>query len=275
MDIHLARTQLAPFSLADLDGDGLHEILVNDGGVLVVLDHTGATLATQGQNVWQGGAAALASLPDLAVAITDVCVADCATDAIVTVRVANASERAVDADFDVELESIDFEDVVGEATVTAPLPAGTGRYLTFSMSPPALAGGLRAMVDPTGQIAECDEPNNEAEWRDPVRPWRGPAVAHLRSDGEPGRGSRCRIWRDCGVMVRALAPDAGPRVGMAMRLGCWCETSPARPATFRKNRRLSVGALAKAGRPVRCATRGVLRDHLRRLRRAKIRTMSR
>lgn len=231
------------FSLADLDGDGLHEILVNDGGTLVVLDHSGATLASyvfdtlpgsawkdqpivvdvdgdglaeivvggydivalespeggypipgaqfdwpgpdhhpgdrtasgglpgptafwlepQG-NVWQGLAPGVGQRPDLTVTIPDVCVESCDGEAIVLVRVANASASALDREVTVTLQALDG-DVLGTAAVTS-LAGGTGHYVAFPIPAEELAVGLQATVDSGEQATECAEANNLAEYRD-------------------------------------------------------------------------------------------------------------
>ncbi len=231
------------FSLADLDGDGLHEILVNDGGTLVVLDHAGAALTSYefdtedgsawknqpivvdidgdglaeivvggydivalespeggypipgaqfdwpgpdhhpgdrtatgglpgptpfwlvpGDNVWQGLAPAVGQRPDLTVAITEVCVESCEGDAVVTVRIANASAEALDRAVGVTLEGA-AGDVLGTATV-ASLAGGAGHYVTFVVPVGELALGLTTIVDGGGQVAECEEANNEEVYRD-------------------------------------------------------------------------------------------------------------
>lgn len=183
--------------VADVDADGLAEIVVGGVDVVVlespeggwpiadaVYDWPGSdrhpgdrTLSgglpgpdpfwlTPGQNVWQGLTPGIAPLPELGVAFTGLCVESCDGDAVVTVRVSNSSARVVTRGVEVTLEAIATGEVLGTTTVSAPLPAGAGRYVTFRVSADRVGEGLRATVDGQDRVAECDVTVNVAEYAD-------------------------------------------------------------------------------------------------------------
>ncbi len=113
------------------------------------------------------------STPDLVPAILDLCVADCDTGPVaVSVEVANHGGRDVRAGAVLALYADDDGAPRLVATATLPeIPAGSKAGVTLEL---ALADvgthGLVAVVDDDGsglgRLAECDETNNVAAWRD-------------------------------------------------------------------------------------------------------------
>jgi hypothetical protein len=55
---------------------------------------------------------------------------------------------------------------VAIGTIPAPLGSGVARALTLGVPVPEATGGLRAVVDPNGQILECDETADDVSWTD-------------------------------------------------------------------------------------------------------------
>jgi hypothetical protein len=187
--------------VADIDADGLAEIVIG-GAYVVVLEspeggwaipdaafdwpgpdrHPGdrtesgglpgphAFWLEPGGNVWQGLTPGPGRPAELGVSITELCLESCEGDAVVTVRVANASAENVSRAMTVTLQSIDRGDILGTTTVAAPLPAETGRYVTFRVPADRVAEGLRAIVDGDNRVQECDEVANEDEYRDTICP---------------------------------------------------------------------------------------------------------
>ncbi len=182
--------------VADIDGDGLAEI-VTAGSQLVVLEtaaggwaveeaeyiwpamdrHPGDRTLDGGvtgpnafwldpeRNVWQGLPAGDGGYPELAVTL-DVCVESCAGEAVVTVQVSNPSTRQASEEVAVVLESVATGEVLGRGTVNAPLASGTAVELAFRVPSDRLAEGLLASIDGDDLVRECDQQPNEATWLD-------------------------------------------------------------------------------------------------------------
>lgn len=102
--------------------------------------------------------------PDLTVAITDVCVADCDYGPVqVAVHVANAGHADVPEGVAVALYAVESDGWREIARVTLPaVPAGTAlEGFTVDLAAADVGAlGLGARVDPDGLVVECDEAND-------------------------------------------------------------------------------------------------------------------
>ncbi len=193
-------------TVADLDADGHSEIvIVNNGGgpgVLVAYEHNGSGWPAAGStwavhdfaitninadgsvpthpdpywtkyNVYRARVAADdPSMPDITVAITDQCIADCDFGPVtVGVQVGNAGGADIDAGRVLNLYA---DDDAGERLVashTLPLiPAGTLLDgVEFNLTPADIGRyGWIARVDEDEVLNECNETNNEDRWTDSV-----------------------------------------------------------------------------------------------------------
>ncbi|MFN7145749.1 MAG: FG-GAP repeat domain-containing protein [Myxococcota bacterium] len=183
--------------VADLDGDGLAEIVVGDDELFVItnadggwrvpeaevgwagMDHFPGDRAVDGSippaspfwlesNVWNGHPAGPVGTADLGVAVTDVCVDTCEGDAVVTVAVGNHGVEDLHHAATVEVWSADGGDLLGTTVLAPSLGSGVSRSVAVTVPADRLAEGLAARV--STPVAECDLVTNEAEWRGSVCP---------------------------------------------------------------------------------------------------------
>lgn len=118
------------------------------------------------------------SYPDLAVAITDVCVMDCTYGpAAIGVQAWNQGAQEVEAGHSLAVYSLDSSGDRLIATYSLPaIPAGTkATGVEFTLEVSEIGDqGFAAVVDDDGTglgaLAECDEDNNRDEWRDAFCP---------------------------------------------------------------------------------------------------------
>lgn len=188
--------------VVDVDGDDLAEIVVSGSSpvIQVIENSSGGWLVDEGgvpapgadqhpgimneagevptvpeifwadprRNVWQGHPLGdgTAHLPDLAVTIDAVCAESCSADYQVTVYVSNIGPEPAIEPIHVSLVRVTDGVEVGSGTLPAPLDSGVARALDVSVPVASATGGLRAVVDPNGQILECDEADAAATWMD-------------------------------------------------------------------------------------------------------------
>ncbi len=207
VDTHSSPTIFEYPTVADMDADGHAEIVVahyGSGTAVTVYEHAGDGWPAAGAtwnvhdfaitninadgsvpqdpdeswlkyNVYRARVAADdPSTPDLLVDITDVCVADCDYGPVaVALKVTNQGGSDVEVGATVQLYADDETGLRPLTTVTLPaiaagttldgiqvdlLPEDIGRY------------GFAVTIDPSDNLSECDETNNEGWWTDTVCP---------------------------------------------------------------------------------------------------------
>ena len=165
----------APFSVADLDGDGRHEVLVHPSvGGLLVLSPAGEVLTTidgpgtgtidppivadiDGDGLAEIVASGRAALPDLTVDLAYACSDDCQA----TVLVAYVSNRGgADALMPITLELSNLDDgaVLARAELDG-LPSGVSRAIELEVPTASVGAGVRMNV--SSRWAECLDASNE------------------------------------------------------------------------------------------------------------------
>jgi hypothetical protein len=114
------------------------------------------------------------SSPDIAVHITDQCVADCEYGPVaVGVQVSNLGGQDISAGASLRLYADDDSGERQVATYTLPaIPAGTVLDgVQFDLAPADIGKyGWVARVDEIDTLHECDETNNEDRWADATCP---------------------------------------------------------------------------------------------------------
>ena len=178
--------------VADVDGDGLAEI-VHAGASLVVLENTsggwsmpqaeypwagvGRHLGDRGlagevegprawwleENVYNGLPAGPGRRPDLGVSIDAVCVDSCEGQAVATVQVWNGTDTAAGGDLRLILSSTATGEELGRATL-AGLEAGRATFTDFELPASFLSGGLSAAIEGDRAMGDCADAADLATW---------------------------------------------------------------------------------------------------------------
>lgn len=149
---------------------GIHDFAITnidpDGTVPTSPDPSWTTYNVYRARVAADGAA----WPDLVARVTDVCVADCDYGPVeVAVQVENRGGRGVPAGAELVLYADDATGLRAVGTWSLPeVAAGEALAgVTLSLLPADVGErGFVAVVDPGGDVAECDEANNQDEWSD-------------------------------------------------------------------------------------------------------------
>lgn len=203
VDTHASPTIFEYPTVADIDADGHAEIVVAHYGMgfaVTAYEHDGDGWPAAGTtwnvhdfaitninpdgsvprdpdpswlkyNVYRARVAADdPSTPDLAVSITDVCVADCAYGPVaLAAQVRNEGGADVEAGATLTIYAEDNAGPRAIATYSLPaVPAGTAiDGIEFTLTPADIGErGFSAEVDAAGTVSECVEDNNTDEWRD-------------------------------------------------------------------------------------------------------------
>lgn len=181
--------------VADVDADGLAEIVATTGGRVEVIENASggwpvrdaatpwhglnraphdrdvagaipapaATWLEEGYNVWQGLPAGAPGRPDLSVSFVDVCGDSCDEDVTVVVQAGNTGTVPLFGGAELVLYAADGAEL-GRTTLSGTLRPGEGRYASFTVPASALDAGLRAEVTATDATDECGRADNTAVW---------------------------------------------------------------------------------------------------------------
>jgi hypothetical protein len=184
--------------VADLDADGLAEIVLPGWEVVVLTSPEGGWPVLQANrdwpglgahpgdrtesgelpgpidwwnepnhNVWNGRPAVPVGRPELSVALTELCVESCDGDSVVTVEVGNPTEAPVSGDVSVELYSVDTAALLASTTLSASPAVTTATSVSFRVSTASIRNGYRVVVDGADSVLECDLRTNTTEQLDP------------------------------------------------------------------------------------------------------------
>lgn len=181
--------------VADIDADGLVEIVATGGGVVSLIENASggwpvrdaatpwhglnraphdrdvagaipapaATWLEEGYNVWQGLPAGTPGRPDLSVSIVEVCGDACDEDLSVVVQAGNTGTVPLFGGAELVLYAASGAEL-GRTTLDGTLSPGEGRQASFTVPASALDGGLRAEITPTDATDECGRADNTATW---------------------------------------------------------------------------------------------------------------